>query len=518
MLEGNRLYMGLDENGERVYLPLSMCSRHGLIAGATGTGKTITMKIMAEDFSEAGVPVFLCDVKGDVSGICQKGDQSDNMEERIDRFGIRDEFEYKPFFATFWDLYGQGGHPIRATVSDMGPELLSRILGLTEVQEGVLNIIFKIADDNNLLLIDLKDLKSMINYVGEHKDEYTLEYGNIATQSLGAITRALIPIENQGGDVFFGEPMMDIMDWIRVDANGKGMINILDATSLIHTPKVYAIFLLWMIAELYEVLPEVGDLEKPRMVFFFDEAHLLFNDAPKVLIEKIEQMVKLIRSKGVGVFFVTQNPGDIPNGVLAQLNNKVQHALRAYTPSELKAVKAAVNSFRENPAFDSEEVIKELGTGEALVSFLGEDGIPSIAHRTKIICPQSKMAQCDPAIKAAMRAQDGMSKYDLAVDRQSAYEDISAQLIQEEQERLQQEALVAQIKEDEKRQKELAKQAEKEAKERERAKNSVIGSALGTVGREVGKTVGGKFGSFGKKVGGNAGASLARNLFKMLKK
>ena len=522
MLEGNRLYMGLDENGERVHLPLSMCNRHGLIAGATGTGKTISMKIMAEDFCEAGVPVFLCDVKGDVSGICERGVQNDNMEERIDRFGIRDVFQYKPFFATFWDLYGQGGHPIRATVSDMGPELLSRILGLTEVQEGVLNIIFRIADDNGLLLIDLKDLKAMINYVGEHKDEYTLTYGNIATQSLGAITRALIPLENQGGDMFFGEPMMDIMDWIRVDNNGKGMINVLDATSLIHTPKVYATFLLWMIAELYEVLPEVGDADKPKMVFFFDEAHLLFNDAPKVLVEKIEQMVKLIRSKGVGVYFVTQNPGDIPNGVLAQLNNKIQHALRAYTPSELKAVKAAVNSFRENPAFDSETVIKELGTGEALVSFLGEDGIPTICHKTKIICPQSKMAPCDPAIRAGMRAGDGMGKYDVAVDRQSAYEDVNERLIQEEQERLEQEALVAQIKADEKAQKEAekqaAKQAEREARENEKAKQSVAKAVLGTVGREVGKTVGGKFGSFGKKIGGNAGASIARNIFKMLKK
>jgi len=407
MYTSEGIYLGLAE-GERVVLPLNMCNRHGLIAGASGTGKTITMKVMAESFSDAGVPVFLCDVKGDVSGLAQPGAQSESMEKRIDKFSLRESFAYKAYPVTFWDIYQTGGHPVRATVSDMGPDLLSRILGLTPAQEGVLNIVFKIADDCGLLLVDLKDLRAMLTYVGEHKDKYTLTYGNIAQQSLGGILRALLPLENQGGDLFFGEPDLDIRDWMRLAPDGRGMINLLDCVKLVQNPTLYATFLLWMLSELFEVLPEVGDVERPRLVFFFDEAHLLFADAPKVLVQKIEQVVKLIRSKGVGVYFVTQSPSDIPDGVLAQLSHRVQHTLRAYTPAEQKAVRAAAGSLRPNPAFKAEEVITTLGVGKALVSVLDADGVPGMVQQTAIICPQSLMAPCDEAYRAAARAADGM--------------------------------------------------------------------------------------------------------------
>ncbi|MCM1044856.1 MAG: DUF853 domain-containing protein [Candidatus Gastranaerophilales bacterium] len=415
------IYMGLAD-GQRVTMQLNMCNRHGLIAGASGTGKTITMKAMAESFSDAGVPVFLCDVKGDVSGLASPGAPSESMEARIDKFGVRESFSYRAYPTCFWDIYQKNGHPVRATVSDMGPELISRILGLTPAQEGVLNIVFRIADDKGLLLIDLKDLRAILDYVNEHKKEYASTYGNITSQSVGGILRALIPLENQGGDLFFGEPDLDIMDWIRTDAEGRGMVNILDCGELVRNPTLYASFLLWMMAELFESLPEAGDMEKPKLVFFFDEAHMLFSDAPKVLVQKIEQVVKLIRSKGVGIYFVTQSPGDIPDSVLAQLSNRVQHALRAYTPSEQKAVRAAAQSMRENPAFRAEDVIMELGVGEALISFLDEKGVPEIAKRTSIICPQSLMGPVDPATRKSLMERDGMSRYDQMVDNESAYE------------------------------------------------------------------------------------------------
>lgn len=550
MLLDNKIYMGLDGDGNRVFMDISMANRHGLIAGATGTGKTISMKVMAESFADAGVPVFLCDVKGDVSGICQAGDKNDDMESRIDRFGIRDSFSYKGYTTTFWDIYGEGGHPIRATVSDMGPELLSRILGLSEAQEGVLNIIFRIADDNGLLLIDLKDLRSMVNYVGEHKDEYILNYGNITKQSLGGIVRAILPLEDRGGRLFFGEPDLDIMDWIRTDYNGKGMINLLEARRLVQNPKLYSVFLLWMMAELFEKLPEVGDQEKPKLVFFFDEAHFLFTDMPSVFIQKIEQMVKLIRSKGVGVYFVTQNPADIPDSVLAQLSNKVQHALRAYTPAEQKAIKAAAQSYRVNPAFDTETAITELGVGEALVSFLDEEGIPIMAQRMKVICPQSRMGEADDAARESMMSADGMNKYDAMVDNESAYEvlteqaavsaeaarlaaereafekekaefekqqqkeaDAAAKIAQKEAEKAEKEA----IKAAEKAEKEAIKAAEKEARARERQASNAAGSVGSTLGREFGKLVGNTVGgSLGKKVGANLGSTLGRGFFKNL--
>ena len=421
MYENGKIYMGLAD-GQRVEMYPSMSNRHGLIAGASGTGKTITMKVMAESFSDAGVPVFLCDVKGDVAGLCAPGVSSEGMEKRIDKFGIRDTFAYKAYPTTFWDIYQEGGHAVRATVSDMGPELLSRILGLTPAQEGILHIVFRIADDKGLLLIDLKDLRAMLTYVNEHRTEYMMTYGNITPQSVAAILRALLPLEQQGGDLLFGEPALDIHDWMRTDADGRGMINVLDCVKLVQNPTLYASFLLWMLSELFESLPEAGDMDKPKLVFFFDEAHMLFRDAPAVLLQKIEQTVKLIRSRGVGVYFVTQSPSDIPDTVLAQLSNRVQHALRAYTPAELKAVRVAAQAFRANPAFQAEDAIMELGVGEALTSFLDEKGVPTMVQRTKIICPQSLMAAPEPMVRAKTMMHDGMEKYDDFVDNVSAYE------------------------------------------------------------------------------------------------
>lgn len=426
MYTDGTIYMGLAD-GQKVTMQLNMCNRHGLIAGASGTGKTITMKAMAESFSDAGVPVFLCDIKGDVSGLAMPGEQSESMEKRIDKFGIRESFTYKSYPVCFWDIYGEYGHPVRATVSDMGPDILSRVLCLTPAQEGVLDIVFRIADDKGLLLLDLKDLRALLGYVNEHREEYQMMYGNISPQSVGGILRALLPLEAQGGDKFLGEPALDIFDWIKTDASGKGVVNLLNCVKLVQNPTLYASFLLWMMAELFERLPEAGDLDKPKLVFFFDEAHMLFSDAPKVLVQKIEQMVKLIRSKAVGIYFITQSPRDIPDGVLAQLSNRVQHALRAYTPSEQKAVKAAAQSLRANPAFKAEDVIMELGVGEALTSFLDENGVPGIAQRTSIICPQSLMAPAEDEVRRRMMQQDGMDKYDFMIDNESAYEILISQ-------------------------------------------------------------------------------------------
>ena len=432
MYQNGRIYMGLAAD-QPVELALNMCNRHGLIAGASGTGKTITMKVMAESLSDAGVPVFLCDVKGDVAGICAPGVSSEGMEKRIDKFGVRGSFAYRGYPTTFWDIYQEGGHAVRASVSDMGPELLSRILGLTAAQEGILHIVFRIADDKGLLLIDLKDLRAMLTYVNEHRAEYMMTYGNITPQSVAAILRALLPLEQQGGELFFGEPALDIHDWMRTDADGRGMVNVLDCVRLVQNPTLYASFLLWMLSELFESLPEAGDLDKPKLVFFFDEAHLLFRDTPAVLVQKIEQTVKLIRSKGVGVYFVTQSPSDIPDSVLAQLSNRVQHALRAYTPAELKAVRVAAQAFRSNPAFQAEDAIMELGVGEALTSFLDSDGVPALVQRTRIICPQSLMAAPEPMARAKVLMRDGMEKYDDAVDEISAYEVLTEEAAQAEQ-------------------------------------------------------------------------------------
>ena len=412
----------LAQSDKNLYLLPAMANRHGLIAGATGTGKTITMKVMAESFSDMGVPVFMADVKGDLSGMCRPGADSENMRSRIERFGM-ENFQYKAYPTRFWDIFGEKGHPVRVTISEMGPVLLSRLLNLTEVQSGVLNIVFKVADEHGLLLLDLKDLRAMLQYVWDNRAEFTTLYGNVSSASVGAIQRALLAFEGEGGELFFGEPCLDIRDWMRSDIDGRGYINILSSDRLIQSPTVYSTFLLWMLTELFEKLPEVGDLDKPRMIFFFDEAHLLFDGAPKALVQKIVQVVKLIRSKGVGVYFITQSPSDIPNDVLAQLSNRVQHALRAYTPDEQKAVRAAARAFRKNPAFDTEEALMSVGVGEALVSFLDEEGIPSVVERSFILPPQSLMGPAeDRAVQSLIVSDEFDLKYRESVDRESAYE------------------------------------------------------------------------------------------------
>ena len=434
MLTADGIWMGLGE--KRVNLLLNQANRHGLIAGASGTGKTVTLKVMAEGFSKAGVPVFMADVKGDVTGMAQAGEDSDNIKKRVDKFGLGSDFKLEGCPCRFWDMLGGEGIPVRIAVSDMGPTLLSRLLGLTDAQEGVLNIVFRVADDKQMLLIDLKDLRAMLNYVSEHAKEFETTYGKVSSQSVGAILRELIAIEDQGGDLFFGEPALDLADWFACDANGQGYVNILNAARLIQSPQIYAMFLLWMMSELFEALPEAGDLDKPKFVFFFDEAHLLFNNMPGELLDEIIQVVKLIRSKGVGVYFITQSPSDIPDEVLAQLSNRIQHGLRAYTPAEQKAVRAAAEAFRENPSFDASEAILELGTGEALVSFLNADGQPEIVERAKILPPQCLMAAADENVmKGALAAQaDLMVKYGEAVDRESAFEMIEAEHEEAEEE------------------------------------------------------------------------------------
>ena len=448
-----------------IYLLPSMANRHGLIAGATGTGKTITMKVMAESFSDMGVPVFLADIKGDLSGMCEKGKDSEDMRARIARFGL-DGFEYKSYPTRFWDIFGDEGHPVRVTVSSMGPTLLARLLGLTEIQAGVLNIVFRVADDNGLLLLDLKDLRSMLQYVGDNRAEFTTAYGNVSAASIGAIQRALLAFEGEGGELFFGEPELDIRDWMRTDVDGRGYINILSSKRLIQSPTVYGTFLLWMLTELFERLPEVGDLEKPRMIFFFDEAHLLFSDAPKALVQKIVQVVKLIRSKGVGVYFISQSPSDIPNDVLAQLSNRVQHALRAYTPAEQKAVRAAASAFRVNPAFDTETAIMELGVGEALVSFLDEKGVPGIVQRANILPPQSLMGPAEERRVQSLIVSDEFDiKYRESVDRESAFEILNR--ANEELERQRAEAAAA--AEEEKLRLKEEKEAERQRLKEEKA-------------------------------------------------
>ncbi len=464
----------LAQSDKKLFLLPQMANRHGLIAGATGTGKTITMKVMAESFSDMGVPVFLADVKGDLSGMCRPGRDTEDMQRRIERFGL-EGFQYKAYPTRFWDIFGEVGHPVRVTVSEMGPTLLGRLLGLTEIQTGVLNIVFRVADDNGLLLLDLKDLRAMLQYVGENRAEYTTLYGNVSAASVGAIQRALLAFEGEGGELFFGEPGLDIRDWMRTDFDGRGYINILTSTRLIQSPLVYSTFLLWMLTELYEKLPEVGDLEKPRMVFFFDEAHLLFKDANRALVMKLEQVIKLIRSKGVGVYFISQSPSDIPDAVLAQLSNRVQHALRAYTPAEMKAVRAAAKAFRVNEAFDSETVLMELGVGEALVSFLDEFGVPSIVERAKILPPQSLMGAAEESVvKGIIAADEFEMKYRQSVDRESAYEVLVRANL--ELERLKQEEAEAAA---------AAKEAAKEAAAAEKAAAKEAAAAQKAAEREA---------------------------------
>ncbi len=420
MLYEGKIWVGTGEKA--VCLLPQMANRHGLIAGATGTGKTVSLKVLAEGFSDMGVPVFLSDVKGDLSGMVRPGEHSDGLAQRLTSCGVP-SFQYKAFPTVFWDVYGEQGHPIRATVQEMGPMLLSRMLGLNDTQSGVMNILFRVADDEGMLLLDLKDLKAMLAYLGEHARDYTLQYGNVSVASIGAIQRAVAVLEDQGGNLFFGEPALNIADWMQLDEDGRGVINILAADKLFNNPTMYSTFMLWMLSELYELLPEQGDGDKPRMVFFFDEAHLLFNNCSKTMLEKVEQVVRLIRSKGVGVYFVTQSPADIPMTVLGQLGNRIQHALRAYTPLDQKAVKVAAQTLRTNPAFDTEEAISTLKTGEALVSFLDEHGAPCVVDRATILPPQSYMKAIDPQTRQTfIETSPFAGVYDEVVDRESAYE------------------------------------------------------------------------------------------------
>jgi DNA helicase HerA-like ATPase len=431
------------EGNIQCFLRPDKANRHGLITGATGTGKTITLQTMAEGFSNIGVPVFMADVKGDLSGISQVGNFGDKLAKVIKERGIATP-DFKACPTTLWDVFGESGHPVRATISDLGPLLLSRMLNLNETQAGVLQLVFKIADDQGMLLLDMKDLRAMCQAIGDNASDYTTSYGNISPASIGAIQRGLLQTEAQGGDKFFGEPMLNIADFMQTDASGKGVINILAADKLLTSPRLYATFLLWMLSELFETLPEVGDLDQPKLVFFFDEAHLLFTDAPKVLLERIELVVRLVRSKGVGVYFVTQNPLDIPDSVLAQLGNRVQHALRAFTAKDQKDLKMASETYRPNPRFDTQDAIRDVGTGEALTSFLEEKGIPGIVERTLVRPPASQLGPIDASLRAQMIAGSVMrQKYEVTLDRNSAYEILRAR-----SEQAAQEAAAAEARED----------------------------------------------------------------------
>ncbi len=436
MLLGDKLWIASGQGGARISLLPDKANRHGLIAGATGTGKTVTLKVIAESFSDLGVPVFMADIKGDLAGMIAPGKDTEDMQERIRRFGI-ENWSYKAYPTCFWDVYGEGGHSVRTTVSDMGPLLMARVLGLNETQTGILNIAYRVADENGLLLLDMKDLKAMLRFISENAKELSLDYGNIAPQSVSAIVRSIVALEDQGGELFFGEPAFDVRDWLKCTYDGRGWINVLHCVKLFQYPALYSAFLLWMLTELYEALPEVGDVEKPKIVFFFDEAHLLFDDAPKALLQKIEQVVRLVRSKGVGVYFVTQNPMDVPGEVLSQLGNRVQHALRAYTPAEQKKVKSAADTFRPNPNFKTADAIMELATGEALVSFLQDDGSPAPVERVFILPPQSRMGGAEEEERRRAMENDGVgTRYDAPVDRESAYEMLTqrAQELEEEEE------------------------------------------------------------------------------------
>ncbi len=431
MLLDDRVYLGTSTKPE--YLPLKYANRHGLITGATGTGKTVSLQIIAEGFSRAGVPVFCADVKGDLSGLAVRGTPKDFLAARAEDIGF-DDYEFESFPTIFWDLFGRQGHPIRTTVSEMGPLLFSRMLDLNATQEGVLNIAFKIADDEGLLLLDLKDLRAMLIEMGKNRKEIALTYGSVSTASIGAIQRGLLVLEQQNGDLFFGERALDIKDLMRVDADGRGFISVLAADELMMSPQLYSTFLLWLLSELFEELPEVGNPDKPKLVFFFDEAHLLFDDAPKVLLQKVEQVVKLVRSKGVGVYFVTQNPADMPEPVLAQLGNRVQHALRAYTPREQKAVRAAADTFRPNPDFDTKDVITQLGVGEALVSTLESKGVPSIVGRTMMRPPSSRMGPISvKERKEVIQNSPVWGLYDDVIDRESAFEVLKKRTISKQE-------------------------------------------------------------------------------------
>ncbi|MEE3447264.1 MAG: helicase HerA-like domain-containing protein [Bacteroidales bacterium] len=473
------LYIAHCEKGD-VSIIGKMANRHGLIAGATGTGKTVTLQVLAETFCQAGVPCFMADMKGDLSGISQAGKMSGFIEKRLTEFQVENpEFQSCP--VRFFDVFGEQGHPMRCTISQMGPDMLARLLDLNETQTGILHIVFRIADDNELLLLDMKDLRSMLDFVAKNASEFTTQYGNITPQSIGAIQRSLLALENQGGEKFFGEPAFDIQDLLSTEG-GKGVMNVLAADKLMLQPKLYSTFMLWLMSELYATLPEVGDMDLPKLVFFFDEAHMLFDGTSKAMVDKIEQVIRLIRSKGVGIYFISQSPSDIPDAILGQLGNRVQHALRAYTPKDKKAVKAAAESFRPNPAFSTEEAIQSLETGEALVSFLDEKGAPSVVERCKILFPLSQIGAINDTQRQLIIRQSRIyGKYDKAVDRESAFEVLLeiAEKRKAEEEKAKLEAEKA---------KEKAKEDKEKAKKNTSTKPSATGKILGNVANTVART------------------------------
>lgn len=496
-----RLYIAAAE-GKEVCLEAALGNRHGLVAGATGTGKTVTLQTMAESFSALGTPVFMTDVKGDLAGLSQAGQPGGSIAARIEALGLRSRgYANRAYPACFWDIFAEYGHPLRTTVSSLGPFLLSRLLDLNEVQNGILHLVFRIADDKGLLLLDFKDLRSMVAYVGENRAEFRHSYGNIASASIGAIQRSLLQLEQEGGDLFFGEPSLRLEDLLLNDIAGRGTIHILHAERLMQRPRVYSAVLLWLLSELYERLPEVGDLDKPRLVLMFDEAHLIFSGAPAILLEKIAQVVRLIRSKGVGVYFITQNPADIPSEVLSQLGNKVLHALRGYTPLEQKAIRAAAQSFRANPAFKTEEVIGNLGIGEALVSFLEPSGQPAVVEKTLVLPPESQVgAITEEQRRAVIQSSRFTGYYDRVIDRESAYEMLEEYFEQQQEKaRLEQEA-----KENSKRLKEearLQREAEREARRQAKENPDVVGTMVGDVAKQVSRTISTTIGrEIGKKI------------------
>lgn len=507
----NRAFIAINDEAEVCLIP-KMANRHGLITGATGTGKTVTLQTLSETFSEMGVPVFAADMKGDLSGVAKAGGNKESVTKRVDSYGLKDKgFDFKAFPVRFWDVFGEQGHPVRTTITEMGPLLLERLLQLNDTQGAILSMVFKIADDNNLLLIDLKDLQKMVQFVGDNRAEFTTKYGNISPASIGAIQRALLRLESEGADKFFGEPELVITDFIQTE-QGKGVINILAADKLMNSPRVYTTFLLWLLDDLYNTLPEVGDLDKPKLVFFFDEAHLLFNDMPKTLLEKVEQIVRLVRSKGVGVYFCTQNPADIPQTILGQLGNRVQHALRAYTPNDQKAVKVAANTFRANPKFSTEQAITELNVGEALVSFLDEKGAPQMVQRANILPPQGQIGPITVGERdQIMRSSLIYGIYEKTVDRESAYEILSKKQELHEEERKQAEAEKERVRQEREAQKAAAEaERARRAEARQRKQNRGIVEELfdqvgksatrqisNELGRTITRTIFGAF--FGKK-------------------
>ena len=549
MFREEKVWIAKTADGRDLFLEPKMANRHGLIAGATGTGKTITLKVLVESFSEMGVPVFLADVKGDLAGMCAPGLNTADMQKRIERFGLSEHgFSYHSFPTVFWDIYGKKGIQLRTTVSEMGPLLLSRILNLNELQSTILTIAFRIADDNGLVLTDLKDLKALLNFIEANRAELEAQYGKLTAVSIGAIMRAVVTLEIDGGEIFFGEPALAVSDWFSCDEAGRGVIHILDSSSLVNNGRLYSTFLLWFLSELFETMPEVGDPEKPKMVFFFDEAHLLFNGISDALLEKLTQVVRLIRSKGIGVYFITQNPRDIPDVVLAQLQNKIQHALHAYTPAEQKAVRAAAQSFRENPAFSTFDAIQELGTGQAVVSFPDLSGVPSVVEIANILPPESRMGTITEEERAAVIADSDLrEKYAEAVDNFSAYEFLMRRGAEDAAEAYREEyeedsdsdadesrdaygnytfagskyADKVKTPKGSEPKKPAAKTSSKTSGRKtqsaaEKAAKATGKSMAGTVGREVGQAAGAAFGKAGKRIGGNFGAALGRGLFSTL--